>query len=171
MREEPDVPEDLQDHDVDESAWIDKDRLLGVRVTARLQSSDSWSVRLDVQPGDVVDMRIEIRNNQPRILGAVVVGNNLPKYVSFVPGSTLISVGENGERSPSDQGDRLTGGGFQMGNLAPYEKAEVTFKLRIDAATAFEKLGTYDLRDVGVVRPEGHNEHFNTAALLVKVER
>ncbi len=131
--------------------------------------SASWKTTTNAKPGDTLEYKIKFKNEGNTQLNNVMVGDNLPKYNSYVNGTTVVYNGNhpNGETQTNDN---IANGGINVGSYGVASEAFVIIRVKLDPVTAFEKCGQYDVRNVGVVRPEGMNEHYNTAQVLINVE-
>ncbi|MBM4685857.1 DUF11 domain-containing protein [Rhodococcus hoagii] len=49
-----------------------------------------WQLSMQARPGDRVDYLIRAKNNSVDTMWDMVIGDNLPDYVSYIPGSTVI---------------------------------------------------------------------------------
>lgn len=125
----------------------------------------TWVTKNSAKPGDELEYLITFKNEGNTTLESVVVGDNMPAHVTYVPGTTMLKNGSfpNGTKITSD---KITDGGITLGNYAPGAVGYVWFRAKIDASLA---PGNYELKNVGIVRPKGMNEFFNTAITTVSV--
>lgn len=128
----------------------------------------AWRTTAVVDPGDEVEFMIRYENTSGRRLEDVAVANNVPKYIAYVPGSTKLKNGAN-PNGVDISSENLTHGGISVGRYQPGAVGYVFFRGRVDPMPAFGKLGRYDVRNVGVVRPEALNAFYNTARILIDV--
>ena len=133
------------------------------------QTSADWATTATAKPGDDLEYMIKYKNEGNTQLNNIMVGDNLPKYNKYVGGTTKLQNG-NFPTGTTVASDNVTTGGINTGNYLPGAVGYVWFKVKLDSSTAFEKCGDYDIRNVGVVRPEGMNEFYNTAQVIIKVE-
>lgn len=133
------------------------------------EGEEDWQLENKARPEDVLEYRIRFENKGNTTLESVNVGDNLPDYMSYVPGSTTI-INSNNEDGVSAESDNVWQGGIRTGDYAPGAAGYVTFRVKVDPVNVFEQCGTYTLKNVGVVRPEGMNEYYNTAHTDVKIE-
>ena len=138
-----------------------------VRSFVRQGPDAGWSTATNAEPGDQIQIMIAFENVSDEPFGAVV-GNNLPKYLSYVDGSTLVQRSGEAHATPPFE-DRITLGGVDVGRLGPGDKGSVTFRARVAPVRAYESCGAYDVRNVGIVRPVGDNEFYNTAKIVIGV--
>ncbi len=133
------------------------------------QDASAWKVSTTAKPGDELEYLIRFKNEGNTQLRDVKVGDNLPKYNSYVNGTTMLQNGEN-PNGVKITSDNITKGGIDVGHYNPGAVGYVWFGAKLDPISAYEKCGTYDVRNVGVVRPAGMNEFYNTAQVLIDVE-
>lgn len=133
------------------------------------QGSADWKTSTTAKPGDNVEYLIKFKNEGNTQLDDVMVGDNLPKYNTYVNGSTNLSNGTN-PNGIKITNDNITKGGINVGNYTAGAVGYVWFSAKLDPIQAYEKCGEYDIRNVGVVRPKGMNEFYNTAQVIIKVE-
>lgn len=132
------------------------------------QGTGAWDTWTVARPEDKLEFLVRFENSARRTLKNVAVGNNLPKYLSYVDGSTELCNGAH-PSGVSIESDNVSNGGIDVGHYGPGAAGYVLFAARADPASAFKKLGTYDIRNVGIARPEGLSEHFNIAKVLLDV--
>jgi uncharacterized repeat protein (TIGR01451 family) len=131
--------------------------------------SSDWTKDMTVEPGATVEYLIRFRNEGNETLNNVFVGDNLPDYHTYVEDSTMLMNGNHPEGTNVESND-ITRGGINVGNYAPGANANVWFTAEIDDYGAYQYCGEYDLRNVGIVHPDGLNPYYNTARLVVDVE-
>lgn len=130
---------------------------------------EDWQLTNEARPEDTLEYMIRFENKGNTTLESVVVGDNLPDYIAYVPGSTTIVNGNNPDGIAAES-DNVWQGGIRVGDYAPGAAGYVTFEAKIDPVNVFAQCGTYTLKNVGVVRPEGMNEFYNTAHTDVKID-
>ena len=134
------------------------------------QGSDDWTTSTNAKPGDLLEYMIRFRNEGNTRLENVVVADNLPKYHKYIDGSTKLMSGAFPDGTDITS-DNLTTGGIDVGNYAVGAVGYVMFQAELAPLAGYEKCNlTYDLRNVGIVKPEGMHEHYNTAQVLVRVD-
>lgn len=133
------------------------------------EDSSAWATSTTAKPGDDLEYLIRFKNEGNTELKNVMVGDNLPKYNSYVEGTTMLSNG-NHPNGIAIENDNISKGGINTGNYLPGAAAYVWFTAKLDEKPAYEKCGTYEVVNVGVVRPEGMNEYYNTASVKINVE-
>lgn len=132
-------------------------------------SNNKWELKNTAVPGDKLDYMIRFENKGNTTLKNVIVGDNLPDYLSYVPGTTRIYT-TNHPSGIAAESDNVYKGGINVGNYAPGSTGYVVFTAVVDSKNKFATCGVYTLKNVGVVRPEGMNEFYNTAWTDVRVE-
>lgn len=134
------------------------------------EGADDWSTSTEAVPGDELEYLIRFRNEGNSELEDIMVGDNLPKYHTYIDGTTWLINSNNPDGRNLDN-DNITTGGINVGNYGPGATGYVWFTSELDPLAGYERCNqTYDLRNVGVVRPAGMNEFYNTAQALVSVE-
>lgn len=131
--------------------------------------NNDWQTKNSAKPGDKLDYMIRFENKGNTRLEDVVVGDNLPDYLEYIPGSTRIINGNNPNGVAAGT-DMVYQGGIKVGDYNPGAAGYVVFSVKINDSNVFEHCGVYTLKNVGVVRPKGMNEFYNTAWTDVKVE-
>lgn len=133
------------------------------------QTSADWKTSTTAKPGDDLEYMIKFKNEGNTTLNNVAVADNMPKYNSYVAGSTKLMNGTypNGTTVNSDN---ITTGGINVGNYLPGGVGYVLMRVKLDPKTAYDHCGTYDVRNVGIVRPQGMNEVYNTAQVIINVD-
>lgn len=137
-----------------------------VYVRKRGAGTDDWDNWTIARPGDELEYMIRFKNEGTHTLRTVMVGNNLPKYHNYLPGTTGLRNGAF-PAGVEIESDNITRGGIDVGHYDSGAVGYVRFAATLDPINAFAKLGDYDVRNVGVVRPAGMNEHFNVAKVLI----
>lgn len=135
-----------------------------VRVVGKSQWKDGNKARVE----DTLEYQIKISNKGNTRLTNVLVGDNLPAYVSYVPGSTVITNKNhpNGDPVPSDN---ITTGGINIGNAGVGGVAYMSFKATLDS-DKFKKCGDYILKNVAVVDSDQTGPYEDAAKTTVNVE-
>lgn len=142
-------------------------RAASVSITKQVRKlgETTWNVTNNAQPGDTLEYLITFKNQGNTVLQNVKIGDNMPAHVTYVPGTTMLKNGAN----PSGikiTSDNITTGGIDVGNYNPGAVGYVWFQAKINKDLA---PGCYDFKNVGVVRPQGMNEFYNTAITHVCV--
>ncbi|UGT64426.1 hypothetical protein [Nocardia asteroides] len=137
-------------------------------LTRELVISQKWALEVEAQPDTIVDFMVRAHNNSVDTMWDMMIGDNLPDYLAFVPGSTILFAGNNVDGKPISS-DNVCRGGINIGSYGPDSVAYILFSTRINQHRQFAKLGTYRLRNVGIARPGGYNEVYNTAQVNVNI--
>lgn len=130
--------------------------------------NNNWQVTNAANAGEKLDYMIRFENKGNTTLNQVIVGDNLPDYMQYVPGTTRIYNANHPDGTPAGT-DNIAKGGINVGNYAPGTEGYVVFTTQIDQNKQFAKCGNYTLTNVGVVRPQGMNEVYNTAKTTVNI--
>lgn len=132
---------------------------------SRVKGSTEWSKSNTAKPGDTLQYRITYQNMGNTTHNNVVIRDNLPPKMQYVPGTTYLynTTNPGGVKYNSDN---ITNGGIVIGNYTPGANAHVTFEVKVPTEDQLA-CGPTLFTNVGVVRPEGMNEFYNTADTTV----
>lgn len=136
--------------------------------TVRVAGTKDWSTSNTAKPGDTLDYQIAYKNTGNTVQKNVIIGDNLPPKMKLVPGTTYLANATN-PTGVKYNSDNITNGGINVGNYGAGANAYVKFQVKLPEAKDLA-CGTTEFRNVGVVRPEGMNEYFNTAITKVTKE-
>lgn len=131
-------------------------------------ANQQWSNNNTAKPGDTMEYLITYQNIGNTKQENVVVRDNLPPKMQYVAGTTYLtnSTNPNGVKYNSDN---ITNGGIVIGGYNPGAGAYVKLEVKVPNADQLA-CGKTEFRNVGVVRPEGMNEYYNTAITVVNKE-
>lgn len=131
----------------------------------RVKGSTTWTTENTAKPGETLEYMITYKNMGNTEQKNVVIRDNLPPKLSYVNGTTYLknTTNPNGVLYNSDNIDK---GGIVVGNYTPGAAAYVKFDVKIPEESQLE-CGDTVFRNVGVVKPEGMNEFYNTATTTV----
>ena len=136
----------------------------GVKITKQsevLGQSNAWSANNTANPGDTLKYEIFYQNIGNTVQNDVIIRDNLPPTLQLVPGTTVLTNGNN-PKGVAVTNDEITKGGIDIGGYNPGAGAYVVFQVKIPSADQLE-CGKTEYRNVGVARPAGMNEYYNTA--------
>lgn len=139
----------------------------GVSITKQVEKStetNKWASSNTANPGDTLKYLISYKNTGNSVQNQVVLRDNLPPKMTLVPGTTFLA--DASHPSGVKVGDTITQGGVNAGNFGAGANAFVTFEVKVPTADQLA-CGETEFRNVGVVRPEGMNEYYNTAVTTV----
>ncbi len=143
----------------------------GVKIVKESQvhgQTSKWSNNNTAKPADVLDYIITYQNIGNSVEKKVVIRDSLPPKLQLVSGSTKVY----NTKYPSGKvvdNDNVTNSGIYIGDYNPGQTGYVTFRVKIPAESALA-CGKTEFRNVGVARPEGMNEYYNTAITTVTKE-
>src|SRR3989338_7118075 len=86
--------------------------------------------RVDAAPLDLIRFTINVTSQSSTRINYVIVRDDLPSYVVYVPGSTYVA------GSPALDG--IATGGIAIGNLEPNTTKTITFQARVGSSPAFQ---------------------------------
>lgn len=136
----------------------------GVKIVKQsevLGQSNAWSNDNTAQPGDTLKYMITYQNTGNTDENSVVIRDSLPPAMTLVPNSTYL-YNSNNPNGVFYNSDNITDGGIVIGDYLPGGIAYVVFEVKVPAASAMA-CGMTEYRNVGVARPEGMDEYYNTA--------
>lgn len=130
--------------------------------------NNAWSTNNTAAAGSKLDYMIKVKNMGNTVLKNVIVGDNLPDYMQYVPGSTYIYNGNHPDGIAAGS-DNVYKGGINIGSYNPGAEGYVVFTVQLAPNAQFAKCGNYVLTNVGVAKPEGMQEYYNTAKTTVNI--
>lgn len=138
---------------------------ISVDKQVRVKGTTTWTTNNTANPGDTLEYMITYKNMGNTQQNNVVIRDNLPPKMSLVPGTTYLknTTNPNGVLYNSDA---VTAGGIVVGNYSPGAAAYVKFEVKVPSADQLT-CGANEFRNVGVAKPEGMNEYYNTAITTV----
>jgi len=123
-----------------------------------------WAQSNTANPGDTLKYMITYTNTGNTTAKNVIVRDNLPPQLTYVPNSTTIT--NSNHAGLKDTTNAVTTDGIIIGDYAPGAVAYVVLEAKIDPA---DKLacGTTVFTNVGIAHPKGTDEFNNTAQTTV----
>ncbi|MEI7818613.1 MAG: hypothetical protein WCI47_00685 [bacterium] len=141
-----------------------KTQMVGITKNVRVAGEKEWKVENVAKAGNTLDYRIKFSNDGNTVIKNVHIADNMPGYVSYVPGSTKLTNMNNPNGVALN--DDLTKGGVNVGDYAPGSVGYITFQGKIDPNL---KAGDYTFKNVAGVKIEGLMKYAE-AFTKVKVE-
>lgn len=140
--------------------------VVGIVKTVKVLGSTQLFTAADTaKPGDTLDYALVIKNYGNTTLKNVVVGDNLPPYLTYVPGSTVL-VDSNTGTAGKVLVDGITTGGVYVDDMA-VGASETIYLHAVLAKTI--PAGNHLLQNVGIVKAAGVTEVYNVATTTVNV--
>jgi uncharacterized repeat protein (TIGR01451 family) len=136
----------------------------GVKIVKQsevLGQVNQWSNNNSANAGQTMVYMITYQNIGNSEEDNVIVRDNMPPGMSLVPGTTKL-YNQSNPNGVLINSDNIASGGIVIGNYNPGAGAYVTFEMKLPAASQLA-CGVTQIRNVGVVRPEGLSEYYNTA--------
>lgn len=131
----------------------------------RVKGQTNWNTTNTAKPGDTLEYQLAYKNTGNTVHNDVLIRDNLPPKMQYVPGSTKLK-NSTGTKSVADG---VTTTGIVVGDYNPGAAAYVLFEVKVPAADQLA-CGRTEFRNVGVARPQGMNEYYNTAITNVDKE-
>jgi uncharacterized repeat protein (TIGR01451 family) len=129
----------------------------------RVTGTETWHTANTAEPGDSVDYKITFRNEGNTQLNNVVIRDNMPPYVTYIPGTTRVYTPTRTDGY--SVADGVTGAGVNIGNYAVGSAAVVRFSAQLPETVGSNDDATF--RNVAVVRADGLGEYYNQASTTV----
>lgn len=136
----------------------------GVKIVKQsevLGQVNQWSNNNSANAGDTMVYMITYQNIGNSEEDNVVIRDNMPPGMSLVPGTTKL-YNQSNPNGVLINSDNIASGGIVIGNYNPGGGGYVTFEMKLPAAAQLA-CGSTQIRNVGVARPQGLNEYYNTA--------
>lgn len=92
-----------------------------------LAGKGQYSESVNVKPGDKVDYRIKYKNTGTVQQDNVIIKDNLPQGMTYVPGTTYVSNKNTNNQWSKVDSDEVVKGGINVGSYAPGGAAYVKF--------------------------------------------
>ncbi len=131
----------------------------------RVDGTKTYATSNTANPGDTLDYVITVANQGNTTLKGVVIGDNMPPYLSYIAGTTYL-VDSNTPTTGTLWPDGITTHGITVDDLAPGGTELVYFKLKLASNIP---CGNHPLVNVGTVTANGINQFYNNATTTVNV--
>lgn len=129
------------------------------------QTKDDWKESINAKQGDVVEWRIEFRNEGTTVLENVAIYDQLPENMKIVSGSTkLINTAHPSGISAGS--DAVVSNSLDIGDYAPKSNGIVAFKATVDPDKKIE-CGTKKLLNLAYATPSGFGAVNDGAEVVV----
>lgn len=133
--------------------------VVSIQKMVKVDGQKDFVTENSANAGDTLKYVLVVKNESNTVLKEVQVGDNLPPYMTYVKGSTLL-INSNTGTTGKVLGDGITTGGITIDNMNPGSTQYVYFKTVLDKTLP---CGNNRLRNVGIVRAQGTNQIFNVA--------
>ncbi len=138
-----------------------------VQKQVRKEGVSTWTETAKVSAGDTVNYRLVFTNSGQTQLNNVMLKDQLPANVTFVPGTVRILNAANPNGAFVKDGDKLVTDGVNIGSYTGGgSNAIVVFQAKV-AAEAKLKCGTNTLVNTMFATPEGQSPKQDTADVTV----
>lgn len=132
--------------------------ILNVVKTVRIAGSGSGFVtNNEAKIGDTLQYEITVKNVGDVVAKHVVVADNMPAHMTYVPGTTYL-MNSNTNQQNKLQPDGITTEGVLVDDLAPGASEKMYLKLKFDADAPCG-----DYKNVGWAQSNGSNQIYNLA--------
>lgn len=124
-------------------------------------AADGFKKSVEVNPGDTLNYRIEVKNTGNSKLNNVNLKDQLPSGVSLVPGTVKILNAANPNGAMIQNGDNIVNGGINIGSYTPGSNALVVFNAKVTNNLA--ACGKNIMVNTAIAQPEGESPKQDTA--------
>lgn len=131
-------------------------------------NQNDYKKSMQVNAGDTVDYKIQYSNTGSINQENVVIRDELPAGVSYIPGSTQYSNSNTGNQWRATESDAIVGEGYNIGHYAPGAKAWIKFSAKVDDLDALE-CGPNKLTNTAHAQTD-NGDKSDTADIIVKKE-
>ncbi len=139
---------------------------LKVEKTVRVAGTKDWKEEVTAKKGETVEYQIRVENTGKSNVDHVVIGDNLPPYMTYVANSTKLK-NSNFPNGTNVTSNNVTSGGIEVGSAAPGGVHYVLFQAKV--ADSFDKgCGVLTLTNVGIAKSDQTGPIEDTA--IVKVD-
>ncbi len=128
-------------------------------------TTGGWAKSYAAQPGDTVDYLIQYKNDSQVTMNNVVVKDNLPAGVTYIPGSTVLANG-NYPTGKTVSDNIVTANGLNIGTYAPGLTAWVRYSAKVAANDSLTVCGNNSLTNSATVETD-YGQKSDTAVVTV----
>jgi uncharacterized repeat protein (TIGR01451 family)/LPXTG-motif cell wall-anchored protein len=136
-----------------------------VKQVEKANETGKWATSNTANPGDTLKYMITYTNTGNTTANNVIIRDNLPPHMTYVPNTTYVYNGSN-PSGALDKSNAVTTDGIIIGNYAPGVTAYVTLEVKVDSADQLA-CGDTTFTNVGIAHPKGTPEFYNTAITKV----
>jgi uncharacterized repeat protein (TIGR01451 family) len=126
-------------------------------------SGNAFAESADVNPGDTVNYRIEVKNSGNAQINNVNLKDQLPSGQTFVPGTVKIQNAKNPGGAFVENGDNLMNNGINIGSYTAGSNALVIFNAKVNGNDQLPTCGKNIMVNTAVAQPEGQSPKEDTA--------
>lgn len=127
-------------------AYFDRDYKVNMKVRLAGDTDKTWKDSVDAQIGDKVEFQMEYQNIDDMVQTDVIVDDQLPDNLRYVPGSTILYNGSSPD-GKALQDDNLCDTGIYIGNYGSKANAYIRFTAEVVDETF--TCGLFTLRNWG----------------------
>jgi uncharacterized repeat protein (TIGR01451 family) len=144
-------------------------KIPGVSLTKQVRKAGEtqWKFENTARAGETLEYQMTIRNTGNTVVNNIILADQLPQGVTYVPGSTFIKDGNNPGGVPS-QSDTITQGGINMGNLGVTGVSYVKFQAKVNDSLA-QQCGEHVLVNKAAITTNNAGSWNNSAKTVINV--
>jgi uncharacterized repeat protein (TIGR01451 family)/LPXTG-motif cell wall-anchored protein len=128
----------------------------------------TWADSAKTTPGSTVQYRLIYQNTGTMNQDNVVLRDELPAGVTYVPGSSHLATGKTGGKYISVSDGITSSGGYNIGSFAPKANAYFKFSAKMPANDKLAKCGDNTLTNKGIAHTENGNKSDTADAVVSK---
>jgi putative ABC transport system permease protein len=155
---------------------VDMQRVLTNPLGGGLKFTEHVSPTGELRPGRSATVTLRIENQGPQAVHEVVVNDQPPSPLTYVPGTTMLNgklLPDKGGQSPLAQG--LARSGINLGTVAPNATVTLTYRTqshrRLPSVAALKPRGTISTRENVVPTPANSPQQLSLAQLTGRIAR
>ena len=155
---------------------VDMQRVLTNPLGGGLTFTERISPPGELRPGQMATVKLRIRNEGPQAVHEVVVNDEPPRPLAYVPGTTTLDgkpLPDKGGQSPLAQG--LARSGLNLGTIGPNAQMTLTYRAktrhRVPSLAALKTRGTISTRENVVPTPANSPQQLDLSRLTARIGR
>lgn len=138
-----------------------------IEKTVSKAGANAFAKSISVAPGDAVDYKIQYKNVGTTRQDNVVIKDQLPAGVSYIPGTSKMYASTTQGQWASISDNVVTANGVNIGSYAPNGNAYVTFKAKMPSADQL-KCGENTFVNTGIVETDNGSSSDKAAVVITK---
>lgn len=139
----------------------------GIEKTVSKAGANAFAKSISVAPGDAVDYKIQYKNTGTTRQDNVVIKDQLPAGVSYIPGTSKMYASTTQGQWASISDNVVTADGINIGSYAPQGNAYVTFKAKMPNADQL-KCGDNPFENTAVVETDNGSSADKATVVITK---
>ncbi|GEM_PF-147691 len=137
-----------------------------VKKQVSVDEGKTWGDTAKTTPGSTIQYRLIYQNTGTMQQDNVILRDELPAGVTYVPGSSQLATGKTGGAYTSVSDGITASGGYKIGSFAPKANAYFKFSAKVPANDKLAACGNNTLTNKGIAHTENGNKS-DTATVTV----